>query len=70
MIGRTHGFTPPRQAAPSEGADLHLGLGGDRDTERFRVLRGWRVDLPQVVEERVGLGNFFLGSVFRTRRKR
>jgi hypothetical protein len=70
VIGRTYRFLPPGHATPREGADLHFGLGIDRDAQRFRVLRGVRVDLPQVLEDGVGFGNFFLGSVLRTRRNR
>ena len=43
----------------TELADLHFGLGVERDAERFRVAGGLRMDLSQMVEDGVGFGNFF-----------
>ena len=40
-------------------ANLHFGLGVERDPQRFRVPRGLRVDLPKVIEDGVGLRQFF-----------
>ena len=70
MVGRTNRLVPPRLTPTRELANLHFGLGVERDAERFRVLRGSRVDVAQVVEDGVGGVDFFLGSVLRTRRSR
>jgi hypothetical protein len=70
MVGGTHRLLPPGHAAARELADLHLGLGVDRDAERFRGLDGLRVDLSQVVEDGVGFSDLFWGLVFWTRRSR
>lgn len=59
MVRRTDRLLPPRNPAARELADLHLGLGIERDAECFRVARGLRVDLPQMVEDGVGFGKFF-----------
>ena len=59
MVGSTHGLLAAGHATTRKLADLHLGLGVERDAERLRVLRGFGVDLPQVVEDGVGFGKFF-----------
>jgi len=59
MVGGTHGLPSAGHAAARELADLHLGLGIKGNAERFRGLRGLRVDLPEVVEDGVGLLDFF-----------
>jgi hypothetical protein len=59
MVDGPHGGAPARHAAPRKFADFHLGLGVQRDAERLRILRGLGVDLPQVLEDGVGLGNLF-----------
>ena len=59
MVGRTHGLLAAGRAATRKLANFHLGLRVERDAERFPVLRGFGVDLPQVVEDGVGFGKFF-----------
>jgi hypothetical protein len=59
MVGSTHGLLAAGQAATRKLANFHLGLRVERDAERLRVLCGFGVDLPQVVEDGVGLGKFF-----------
>ena len=59
MVGGTHGLLATGHAATRKLAYLHLGLGVERDAERLRVLCGFGADLPQVVEDGVGLGKFF-----------
>ena len=59
VIEGRHGFLAARDAAARKLADLHLGLGIQGNTQRFRLLGGFRVNLLQVVEDGVGLGNFF-----------
>ena len=50
---------PARHAAARELADLHFGLGVERDAQRVWFLRRLRVNLLQVREDGVGLGKFF-----------
>jgi hypothetical protein len=59
MVRGTHRFLPAGHAAPRKLADFHLGLGVERDAERFRGLRSLCVDVPQVVEDGVGFLDFF-----------
>lgn len=40
-------------------ADLHLGIGVQRDRQRLRIIRGLRMHLLQMGEDGVGLGKFF-----------
>ena len=70
MVGGTHGLLAAGYTATRKLANFHFGLGVERDTESLCVVRGLRVDLPQVVEDSVGLGDFFCGLVLRTRRSR
>lgn len=69
VIECRHGFLTARVAAARKRADLHLGLGVQGNSQRLRLLGDFRVNLLQVVEDGVGLGNFFRGLVLRTRRK-
>ncbi len=59
MVGGPHVRLPSGYPAAREFADLHLGLGVERDAESLRVVRGLRVDLPQMVEDGVGSFDFF-----------
>jgi hypothetical protein len=59
MIGGPHRLLPSGYPVTRELADLHFGLGVQGDAERFRGLRGLRVDLPEVVEDGVGFRDFF-----------
>jgi len=59
MIQGTHRLGTTRQAQPREFADLQLGLGIERKAERFRVAGSLRVNLFQVLEDRIGLRKFF-----------
>ncbi len=59
MVRGPHMLLPPAYTVAREFTDLYLGLGVERDAESLRVVRGLRVDLPQVVEDGVGLGDFF-----------
>jgi hypothetical protein len=59
MVGSTHGLLTAGHATTRKLANLHLGLGVKRDAERLPILRGFGVDLPQVVEDGVGLEKFF-----------
>ena len=59
MVRGPHMLLPPAYTVAREFTDLHLGLGVERDAESLRVVRGLRVDLPQVVEDGVGLWDFF-----------
>jgi hypothetical protein len=70
VVRGSNRFATARHAAAREFADLHFGLGVERDTERFWFQRGLRVNLLQVLEDGVGLGKFFCGFVLRTRRSR
>ena len=70
MVGGTHRLLSAGHATTRELADLHLGLGVERDAERFRGLGGLRVNVSQVVEDGVGFSNLFWGLVFWTRRNR
>jgi hypothetical protein len=69
VIERRHGLLAASDAASRKLADLHLGLGVQGNTQRLWLLGDFRVNLLQVVEDGVGLGNFFGGLVLRTRRK-
>ena len=69
VIGGTHRGFSARQAAPREGADLHFGLGIERNPQRFGFAGPSSVGLVEVVEDGVGFGDFFWGAVFRTRRR-
>ncbi len=57
MIGGLYGAA--RQATARKLADLHFGLGVERDAECCRFAGGLGVDAAQVVEEGVRLGEFF-----------
>ncbi len=70
LVGGTHGLPSAGHTAPRELADLHFGLGVEGDAERVWGARRLGVDLPEVVEDGVGLLEFFLGLVFWTRRRR
>ncbi len=70
MIGCLKRVQAARLATSGELANLHFRLGVDGDPERFWVPLGFGVALTQVVEDGVGLRNFFLGTVLRTRRRR
>ena len=59
VIDGPHRFRTAGHAAAREFADLYFGLGIERDPERFRLTGGLSVNVPQVVEDGVGLGNFF-----------
>jgi hypothetical protein len=59
VIGRVHWFQAPRHAPPRKWADLHLGLGVERNPQRLGLLGGLGVNLIQVREDRVRGGNFF-----------
>ena len=59
VIGRSCGLFAAGHAPTRKLADLHLGLGVHGNARRFWFLRGLCVDLLQVLEEGVGLGNFF-----------
>jgi hypothetical protein len=59
MVGGPHVLLPSGYPAAREFADLHLGLGVERDAESLRVVRGLCVDLPQMVEDGVGFFDFF-----------
>jgi hypothetical protein len=59
MIGGAHGLLPAGHSTTRELAELYFGLGIERDPQGIGILRGLRMHLPQVVEDGVGLGNFF-----------
>ena len=61
--------TPPH-ATPRQLTHFDLGLGIQRDSERLGILYTLGMDFLEVVEDRVGFGDLFLGLVLRTRRKR
>jgi hypothetical protein len=59
VIGSLHGGGTAREATARKLADLHFGLGVERDAERFRFAGGLGVDVAQVIEDGVRLGEFF-----------
>jgi hypothetical protein len=59
MVGGAYRLLPTGHPASRERANLHLGLGIERDAERLRVPGGSGVDVSQMVEDGIGLGNFF-----------
>ena len=52
--------------APRRGADFDTGFSVDREPQNRRVGICLRVDLAQLVKERVGCGNLFWGRLFCT----
>jgi hypothetical protein len=59
VIGRSGGLFAAGHAPPRKLANLHLGLGVERDAERFWFLGGLGVNLLQIREDRVGFWKFF-----------
>jgi len=59
MVGGAHGLLPSGFATTRELTDFYLGLGVERNTKRFRILRSLNVDLSQVVKDVACFGNFF-----------
>ena len=57
-------------AASGEVADLDLGLGVDGDPQGVGGGRCPGAGFPDVLEDRVGLGDFFSGRALSTRRRR
>jgi len=70
MIESLDRLRSPCQALTGEGADFDFGFGIDGDAERVRLARRQDTDALDVLEDRVGFGNFFSGRVFKTRRSR
>jgi hypothetical protein len=61
---------PAGFAAAGEFADLDLGLGVEGDPQGVGLGGRPGAGVPDVLEDRVGLGNFFSGRAFWTRRSR
>jgi hypothetical protein len=70
VIDRLHRFGTAGLTVPREVANLDLRLGVDGDSQRVRVFRRLDSGRLDVCEDRIGLGNFFSGRAFRTRRSR
>ena len=70
VIGRSHGLLAASHATSRKLPDLNLGLGIQGNPKRSRLLGRLRVNVLQVLEDRVGFGNFFSGRALRTRRSR
>ena len=70
MIDGLNGFGATCRAAAGEVADLDFRLGIDGDSQRVRSGRRLGTGGMDVVEDRVGFGEFFWGRVLRTRRSR
>jgi len=70
VIDGLHRFGTTCLAAAGEFADLNFRLGVDRDSQRVRSGRCLGTGRCDVLEDRVGFGNFFSGRVLRTRRRR
>lgn len=70
VINGLHGFGTACLAVPGEFADFDFRFGIDGDSQRVRV--GCRLGTGglDVLEDRVGFGDFFSGRVLRTRRSR
>lgn len=69
VIGRRHMLVAASDAASREFADFYLGLGVQGNMQRVRLMVGLRVNVLQVIEDGVGLGDFFWGLLLRTRRR-
>ena len=59
MVSSTHRFVSPCYPTTRKRANLHFGFGVQGNAEGFCVLLGLCVDLPQVIEDRVGFRDFF-----------
>ena len=59
VIGRSHGLLAAAHAAARKLPDLDLGLGIQGNAQRSRLLGRLRVNVLQVLEDRVGFGKFF-----------
>jgi hypothetical protein len=70
VIEGFHRFDAACLAAAGEVADFDFRLGIDGDSERVRIGRRLGTGGVDVLENRVGFGNFFSGRVLRTRRSR
>ena len=70
MIDGFHGFGAAGLAVAGELADLDFGFGIEGDSQRIRVGRRLGPGGLDVLEDGIGLGNFFSGRVLRTRRSR
>jgi hypothetical protein len=70
VIDGLHGLGAACLAMAGEVADLDFRFGIEGDSQRVRVGRGLGTGVLDVVEDRVGFGNFFSGRVLRTRRSR
>jgi hypothetical protein len=70
VIQGLHGLGTACLAVAGEFADLDFRFGIDGDSQRVWV--GYRLGTGglDVLEDRVGFGNFFSGLVLRTRRSR
>ena len=70
MIEGLYRRRPACLAAPAKSADLDFRLGVDGDSQGVGVVRRAPAGFLDVVEDGVGLGNFFSGRALRTRRSR
>ena len=59
VVGSLHRRGTACDAAPRKLADLHFGLCVERDAECFRFAGRFGVDISQVLEDGVALGNLF-----------
>jgi len=70
VIEGLHGFGAAGLTATGELADFDFRLGIEGDSQRVRFVRSPGTGGLDVLEDRVGFGNFFSGRVFKTRRSR
>jgi hypothetical protein len=70
MIDGLDGVGAAGRARAGEGADLNFRFGIDGNSQRVRVGRRRDPGGLDVVEDGVGLGDFFSGRALRTRRRR
>lgn len=70
VISGPDGLNTARHAASTERTNLYFCLGIERNPQALVVLTRRFATGMDVGEDVVGLGNFFLGTVFTTRRSR
>ena len=70
VISSSHGFSPTSAAAARKRAYFDFRFGVDRDTQDRGINLGGVMSGSHMLEDFVGLRNFFLGSLFCTARSR
>ena len=70
VIEGFQGFTATCLTAPGEVADFDFRLGIEGDSQGVWFAGGSNAGILDVLEDRVGFGDFFSGRVLRTRRSR